>query len=240
MAITVVDTVARVSALCRPVNDGTTTTASFTPPNNSLLVICVSYDADGAGATTFNFLGGSLTYTERAKADGTTHNQATVSAIWTAPVTTGVSMTVRAGVSTTTHSDYTWLSQKVYIVTGQHASPIGASAVGYTTTDPTNASLTATGDGRLFGVVGDWDPGTTALTTSTDVEESVNLAGATGVTYTSAYKAADHTAGSQSINFDFASVPPSANWALLEILTTGGAPAAPDRDVPGRRIYVLP
>src|SRR5688572_6724368 len=64
--------------------------ASFTPASNSLLVVCLSMDSNGApqlGTVT----GGGLTWTRQA-IPGTTSGGS--SEIWTAPVATGSSMQI--------------------------------------------------------------------------------------------------------------------------------------------------
>jgi hypothetical protein len=105
------------------------TTASFTPPNNSLLVVVLSASTDngdlrsGTGVS-----GGSLTWTSRCAA-GATNVYASVNyystiEIWTAPVTTGASMTVTVTPSQT--ADF--FDVEVYSITGHNvASPVGAT-----------------------------------------------------------------------------------------------------------------
>src|SRR3989304_6926117 len=75
------------------------TTGSFTPPNNSLLVVLVSADStifpDLSDSLTLTDSVG-LTWTKRIVAGNGTGTYAVGFAVWTAPVTTGGSMTLTA------------------------------------------------------------------------------------------------------------------------------------------------
>jgi hypothetical protein len=222
MAISVSTSVARVSADIRAqtlASPGSVVTAAFTPADNSLLVVCANCSGDGAGADTYAVTGGSLTWTERAHRDHSNNNNRGTASIWTAPVTTGASMTVTFTIATSAGSAYQRASVKVYIVTGQHASPIGASTTNTTTTNPTNAALTATGAGRLFGCAAEWNEvGTPTSSDTGDVGVYTGL-----VNVISAFKASDHVSGSQTINFNYGGAGPASNYALLEILAAGGS-----------------
>jgi hypothetical protein len=106
------------------------TTASFTPPNNSLLVVHGAAQKDNAAGTNpltslaiVNSAG--LTFTEQAARGDTASAFGTGIKIWTAPVTTGVSMTVGLNTSYTPLDVY--LSVVSY--TGHDAgSPVGVLA----------------------------------------------------------------------------------------------------------------
>lgn len=195
----------------------TSTTAisgTFTPPNDSLLVVCVNLDENpGPNAPTFS--GGGWTYTIQV-ARGNADALEGYAAIATAPVGTGASMAITLG--RTGDGGNRRISGKCYIVTGQHASPIGANAEAAWADDPQSLSLTATGAGRLFGCGTDWSAG--GVPVSTDVEDGAHYAGQISVM--SAYKSADHSSGSQSIDFDPVAVP-SGNVVILEILAAGVA-----------------
>lgn len=113
--------------------------ATFTPANGSLLVAVYEgcYHASGSPLTNASVSGGGLTWTKRVE---TTYdwfgNERTFVTIWTAPVATGSSTTVSASNSGAS-SDGTML--QVFEITGQDASPIGATATGQqgTTSDTT-------------------------------------------------------------------------------------------------------
>lgn len=116
------------------------------------------------------------------------------------------------------------LSAKVYIVTGQHASPIGNSNSADWASNPQTLSITASGNGRVFGCGTDWNQ--TGTPVSTDTEDGADYSGAISVM--SAYKAADHASGSgsQGIQFDPVGAP-SGNVVVLEILAAGGGDTRP-------------
>lgn len=225
MAITVdAATVARWTG--SPAVSAAITSASFTPPDGSLLVVCVNADdPNDAFNFTITVSGGSLTWTERVVREASEASTGGgYAGIFTAPVVTGASMTISVnhGADGGGANRY---SAKAYIVTGQHASPIGASNEGSSGTNSITGSITATGDGRVFGVGVEWNA--LGAPTSTDTEDAAHYAGAISVM--SAYKAADHAAGSgsQGINFD-ASGAGGADWGwcVLEILAAaagGGA-----------------
>lgn len=91
----------RISRQAFPVSTSPLTTASFTPPNNSLLVVLAAFQKNAAGgfggvacasAMTISDTAG-LTWTSREFGGLTTDYGGSVRG-WTAPVTTGVSMTV--------------------------------------------------------------------------------------------------------------------------------------------------
>jgi hypothetical protein len=88
---------------------GTTfTTGSFTPPNNSLLVVCMglldtSVHLDSVTIT--DSLGTHLVYTKRVDVSETSLDVHR-SVIWTAPVGVGASMTVTVGTGTAGTNEY--------------------------------------------------------------------------------------------------------------------------------------
>jgi hypothetical protein len=219
MSISVSKPVARWSAQCRPINDGTAVSDAFTPANNSLLVLCINTDVVGTtNATTFNVSGGSLTWNERAKRDSADSEDKGVAAIFTAPVTTGASMTVTIGLQTHDGTDYLTVSGQVYVVTGQHSSPIGATAEGSHTANPSgNFTLfTATGAGRAFYAITDWSANTISSTDTADTNVYPGLIGVGSI-----YKASDHSSGTISGNVTYGGTP-AANWCALEVLAEGG------------------
>jgi hypothetical protein len=220
VAITVDATVARWTGAIS--FGAAATSASFTPPDGSLLVLCANMD-ESPGPNTAAASGGGLTWTSRVRR-GEADSGAGIAEIWTAPVVTGASMTISLTRGGSDGAGGRRISGKVYIVTGQHASPIGANNEADWTTNPQSLALTATGAGRLFGCGTDWNQ--TGVPVSTDVESGADYAGSISVM--SAYKAADHASGSQSIQFDPVGTP-SGNVVILEILAAAGAAVAPKR-----------
>lgn len=216
MSITVDDsTVARWTGT--PSGVAAITSATFTPANNSLLVLCINGDEfDDSANKALAVAGGSLTWTERIRR-GATEAGAGIAAIWTAPVSTGASMAIDVNRTTAGGEGSGRLSAKVYIVTGQHASPIGNSNSANWTTDPQSLSVTAAGAGRLFGCGTDWNAN--GSPTSSDTEDAAHYA--SQISVMSAYKSADHSSGSQSIDFNPAGTP-TGNVVVLEILAAAG------------------
>ncbi len=214
MPISINDSVARFTGT--PTNTTAITSASFTPANGSLLVACAGLDEINDSSTVaITVSGGSLTWTQRVRRGGVEAGGG-LAAIWTAPVVTGAGMTVSIA-RTATHAAAR-VSGKVYIVTGQHASPIGNIASANWTTNPQTLNLTAAGAGRVFGCGTDWNA--TGLPVSTDTEDAATHAGEISVM--SAYKAADHASGSQGIQFDPVGTP-LGNCVVLEILAAAAA-----------------
>jgi hypothetical protein len=84
---------------------GPFTSGSFTPPNNSLLVVIVLAGIDVANPTNeghYVITGGGLTWTKQTSNNVSWGGDGAVVQIWTAPVTTGASMSV-----TLTHTGHT-------------------------------------------------------------------------------------------------------------------------------------
>ncbi len=115
-----------------PDNDNSVTT-SFTPANNSLLVVVLGHFNNGSGSTpdpsTMNVSGGGLTWTRvQSVVSDDEGNYRFYAVVWTAQVTTGSSMSL-----TVTHfndPDHRQLVQ-VFEVTGHNANnPIGATITG--------------------------------------------------------------------------------------------------------------
>lgn len=199
---------------------------AFTPPDGSLLVLCLSWDENStADNVVWTITGGSLTWTTQVERNGNDAGAtAGGAAIITAPVTTGASMQVTVTRNTGGGTQSRQMSAKVYIVTGEHASPIGANGEGSSTTNNLSPTLfAATGAGRAFYCGTDWSQ--RGAPTSTDTEDSGDYSGM--ISCMSAYKASDHTSGSISGNLDGGGTSACDwNWVALEILSAGGAPAA--------------
>jgi hypothetical protein len=101
------------------------TISAFTPNDASLLVLCVSCGPFDA-ATDISVSGGSLTWTKRAAYPASPGAFEVISQIWTAPVSTGASMTVEV---TDVPGDAQRFSASVVDVTGYDTStPIGITA----------------------------------------------------------------------------------------------------------------
>ncbi len=139
----------------------TATSASFTPPVGSLLVCAVAANStNGVNPTTPTITdnrGTPLTYTLRAfrsRADGSPviDGQA---ALWTAPVTSSVAMTVSITTAGAAHKGC-----RIWVLTGQNTTnPIGAlGKAGSSSSSAIVQNYTATGNNSLgFIVALDWD-----------------------------------------------------------------------------------
>lgn len=114
-------------------------------------------------------------------------------------------------------------SAKVYIITGQHASPIGTTGEGSSTVNNLSPTLfTASGNGRAIYCGMDWSA--SGLPTSTDTEDAATY---TDMSCLAAYKSTDHSSGAVSGNLDgFGSGACAWNWCAIEIFAADGAPAA--------------
>lgn len=98
MALSRTDLLGAISGTTGTFGTGAYTTGSFTPPNNSLLVVGEAY-IENAGTTTnpigtLTISGGGWTYTNALSLTVSPTAFPTSTIIWTAPVTTGASMTL--------------------------------------------------------------------------------------------------------------------------------------------------
>jgi hypothetical protein len=109
---------------------GTFTTTSFTPANNTLLVCRISAHSQANDAfvgSDLTISGGGLTWTSRVVST-TDPGWAYGDRVWSAPVTTGASMTIAADAGAFAIENY---RVEVYEYSGHDSvSPIGTSAVG--------------------------------------------------------------------------------------------------------------
>lgn len=119
-------------------------TGSFTPSDSSLLVALIAGVSDGSGDPTGTnaVSGGSLSWTKRKSVwvgDVMFGGWGAWAEIWTAPVTTGASMTVTSNPGTTQDGHYV----SVVEYTGyDSSSPIGATASGTRTNAQGSLSIT--------------------------------------------------------------------------------------------------
>lgn len=120
---------------------------SFTPPNNSLIVALVGGQAwpgsVPSAASPFTCTGGSLTWTRRLIATTASNGWPSQLELWTAPVTTGASMTITVDHASATMGG--WLIHAIAITGYDTGSPIGASATNNSFTTDGAASLTLSG-----------------------------------------------------------------------------------------------
>lgn len=198
------------------------TSASFTAPAGSLLVVVAETDqfyvgfTGGVGAATMAIAdSGGLTWVKRVE-----RNFNAIVTIWTAEVPTSASRTVTV---TRTGTEFIPMSFKVYVVTGHNPSDyIGASGSGsYTTNNNTFDVLTAEqSNSLLFVSAADWTaPG--APTSSDLTYENGHVAGQFSYLGGYRYNAAP---GAASVSIDAGGTADVLmTWAALEILPEGGA-----------------
>lgn len=210
--------VARVGSL---VNDNVNvTSASFTPPANSLVLVIASLDAmTDVNATALVTDSRGLTWVPIAESDvghGTTQSGHT--SAWYAKSVTSASMTVSVQRNTNTGTTHV-VDFKVYVITGHDLNqPIGAVAYGDTTTNAytANAYTSTVNNSRGFAAMTDW--AALGAPSSTDVEDAAHYAGAISVQ--SMYKASDTATSGTAVAFDmdaFGSSAPSTTWVAFEV-----------------------
>lgn len=138
------------------------TTASFTPPNNCLLVVIVNCESKpGNVATDLTISGGSLTWTRQVAILATTGDFPTASVIFTAPVSTGASMTL-------TFNDTAGLNPS----SGKAIYICAYNVTGYDTGTPIGATGTSTalGDGAVSFTMSGAAASTSAVFSATCAE----------------------------------------------------------------------
>jgi hypothetical protein len=177
------------------------TTASFNPPDGSLLV---AVSLGFFSTITMSNNGGSLPWA--ASEEGS------AIATFVAPLLTG-----RTGMTVTSSGvDGGYAALKVYVVTGADlSSPVGATGSGNSSTaNATVSAYTSTKAGSR-GIGGAWDSNGSGLPTSSDDEEGFN-ASQSGMAVSKAANTA--TAGS-GVTFNLHSPgSPSWEWVALEIV----------------------
>ncbi len=145
------------------------TTASFTPADNSLVVVFAGLQSSN-NSLAASISGGSLTWTKQAQAGVDVSNFGHFSIFWTAPVTTGASMTVTVG---NMPSDGTAEGVvHVFYYTGHNISaPVGGTAsatVAFNSTvNLTLSSAPATTSEVIAGASDDTGAGAANITTGT-------------------------------------------------------------------------
>lgn len=197
---------------------GSITSASFTPPANSVIVCCVSMDSLSSASTgvVLTVTGGSLTWTNRVTGASASFNGRNF--IWTATQPSSVSMTVTVNL---TNGDFAnnRTSAKVYVVTGADtSSPAGNTGSGSSTTInfTPNVYTSSVDNSRGFGCA--TDSANSATLTSTDVSDFANYSGVISVI--SAYKLLDTTPSGSTVTLNFnagASTQTTWAYAALEI-----------------------
>ncbi len=205
------------------------TTASFSPPANSLLLAMVSSDSALGSNPTIAITnnGAALTWNliaERSKGD-TGAQDGEASAFYAILPTARTGMTVTATITDQNQR----ISIKVYVITGHNpVSPIGAVGEGSSTTNNiTPIIYTSTTAGSLgFGVSNDWSAA--GLPTSTDQKDAFTLAGY--ISGLSAYKSASTSVVGTPVTINFDAAGTGAvqwNWVGFEVKPNGPPDTTP-------------
>lgn len=188
------------------------TTASFTSVSGGMLVAMLQVTSGTAPTVS----GGGLTWTRQVR-----NNLGQIYAdIWTAPVTTGASMTVTATLS----GDLNAGGLKVDVISGQHPSfPIGATGTG--TTSANNATVSgyeSTADGsRGFCSATELNGLGTPTSSDTGFGWSLTAGGLFPYAGLAVRKAADTANSGTTVTFNLDASGGSAadwRWAALEIV----------------------
>jgi hypothetical protein len=220
MAISVDDTTV-VRWTGTPASGTNITSGTFTPPNNSVIVLAVSVDGSTASINpTVAVSGGSLTWTNRAEMDpGTAGANGGHASIWTAPVVTGASMSI--SVNRTSSDATARVSCKAYLVTGHDTTtPTGVTGSGHdTTNNATTAGVTSQTAGVIFYAATDWTGaggGTTPPTSSDLTEDAASYSAQ--IDALAGYKTIASAGASVTANLDAAGTATAAwNWAAVEV-----------------------
>lgn len=200
------------------------TTASFTPPNDSLLVVVVTANGSGSAAPVLTVTSTGLTFTSRVTG-GTVDPYVE---IFTSEV--GANGGTARTVSVETNllgSNFDSGGVKVYVLTGQHATFVDATGSGTSITNNiTPTVLTTVSDGSwVFGGGSEWN--SLGIPTSTDVNEGYDDA---DMSFICVRKSATTSpAGAVTLNFDAAGTDAATwAWAAISIApATGGVTASP-------------
>lgn len=126
---------------------GSFSSGSFTPPNNSLIVAFVYGQAwpgsVPSAASPFSCTGGSLTWTRRLIVTTASNGWPSQMEIWTAPVTTGSSMTITVDHASATMGG--WLIHAVAYTGYDTSTPTGATASSASLATDGAATITLSG-----------------------------------------------------------------------------------------------
>ena len=182
------------------------TTASFTPPANSLLVCVFAYATDGTPSPSISSTG--LTFTDRVV------GQAGVR-IWTAPIASSSARTVTATDGQSGFGAGAWL--KVFVVTGQHATPVGNTGSGTATGDTSVNGYTSSADNSWGFAVARVS---NALNTPSSTDDETAHTTDPDVYGMSLAKAAATSTASTTVTFNLGHTNGSAawQWAAIEIV----------------------
>lgn len=210
---------ARVGLIGNGSGTSSGTSASFTPPNNSLVTVSISCDASSTTpASSVTNTGPAVTWTKKSQGANATGG---VAIIYEGFVATGSAMTVTASVTTGRSASNENGGAYVDVWTGANSSQgTAATANGSSSTQNISPSLTTTAtNSQVIGTACEWqDFGADTSTDTFTAYTNTNIAGIR------AYKASvvPSSGTNTSINFAAPAAGPTWSYALLEILDAGG------------------
>jgi hypothetical protein len=221
----------------------TITTASFTPPAGALLLVMWAGDTQasvtpGTPTITDN-LGAHLTYTlvDHRKLTDTPTGVDGQAAVWWAVVGSSAAMTVT--VTSGTASGARESALKVVVITGQHATPIGAHGTSGTKSAASIAqSYTGTASSNWgFIAICDWDlKGAETAGTGCTVINSANVASAISYGFLRRTTADGTNGGSTTLNVTIPTTSTNLCWCYVEVVPAATAAATfPPSPRAGRR-----
>jgi hypothetical protein len=200
------------------VGAGQATTVSFTAPAGALLVACIEHDTpSNPAALTFTVTDtGGLTWTPQVVI-GNSGGNGGATGISTAVCGSSVARTV----SVTCSDGLTGsrIDLKVYVVTGQHAVPVGAKNTGLdnATTNFTAPVFTSTlTNSMVFAATSDWNGNGAETSSDLTIDSTTYSFMSPG----DGYKALP-TIQAQTVNFVYAGVP-AATWSAIEVKDANG------------------
>lgn len=208
----------------------TSTTASHTPPAGSLSLDLWSGNThtahNPATPTITDNLGAHLTYTLndwQSRADSP--NREGQAADWTAPVATSAAMTVSATSGVAAGDSEKHNALQVQVITGQHATPVGAHGKSGSASASTIAqSYTATATGSQgFIAVCDWTvAGTMTAGTGCTLIAQGSVAGQFNYGFFRRTTADGTSGGTTTLNVNIGGTSTDLEWTYVEIVPAGG------------------
>jgi hypothetical protein len=232
MAISISSTVTRWTG-ANTANGATFVSGSFTPANTTLLVCFVEYDTHPAGDSgiTYTPSGGGLSWTQRVERTGIETATAGGSAIWTAPVSTGASMTITVTRGGGTAGGTGRVSARALVLAGyDQATPVdtvtASNEGGSGTNNLTTTSVTPGATGLLCAADTEWNA-LGAFEASSDLtQDTAHYAGAVSVS--DGYKTCTNGVG-VTANLNAAGTgTPQHKWCQIVVrVAAGGTQSKP-------------
>jgi hypothetical protein len=201
-----------------PADNVNITSASFTPPSNSLLLALVS--ADAAASTNITILvsdSTGLTWTQAAIMDPGHSGGNGHASVWYAVQPTTQAMTVSAK-RTSSGGSSNQISVKVYVITGfTLSSPIGVTGTGTSTTNNITPTIYTSATDNSLGFVSATEYNHLGLPASTDVYDAASYA---NIASLGGRKASVTTPAATQVTFNldaFGASSASWNWVAVEV-----------------------